>query len=151
MPKYFKFEAVGCLVFNKTTNKLFSDPDSQVPVNEDELPDHLSDDDDDARLSHNTRAAVVMPTPEKLIKPDKSKEMALKAAEANRKKKESENENRGPLTEANIANELHKHATDNFIEFPVSIGLSGHVFNTGNIVVANEAEKEPAFLDTIDN
>lgn len=58
MPKYFGFEAVGALVFNKETGNLFSDPDSQTHVEEDELPDHLSDDDDDARLTNNTRTAT---------------------------------------------------------------------------------------------
>ena len=72
MPKYFGFEAVGALVFNKESGNLFSDPDSQTNVGEDEIPDHLSDDDDDARLTHNTREAMIMPTPEKLIKPDTS-------------------------------------------------------------------------------
>ena len=72
MPKYFGFEAVGALVFNKESGNLFSDPDSQTNVEEDEIPDHLSDDDDDARLTHNTREAMIMPTPGKLIKPDTS-------------------------------------------------------------------------------
>ena len=94
---------------------------------------------------------MVMPTPEKLIKPDQSKVMAQKAAERNAKKKTNEAESNEPQTEANKLNKLHKQQRDTFIEFPVTIGMSGQVFSTGNIVIVNEAEKEPAFVDTIDN
>lgn len=71
MPRYFGFEAVGALVFNKETGQLFSDPISQLSDEKEDLPDHLSDDDDDdAKLTHNTKAAVDMATPAKLKKPD---------------------------------------------------------------------------------
>lgn len=50
---------------------MFSDPISQLADEKDELPDHLSDDDDDdTKLTHNTKAAVDMATPAKLKKPD---------------------------------------------------------------------------------
>ena len=50
--------------------QLFSDPVSQVHNDDDELPEHLSDDDDDAKLTQNTKNAVDLPTPSKLKKPD---------------------------------------------------------------------------------
>ena len=55
-----------------TAGNLFSDPDSQTHVDEDELPDHMSDDDDDARLTHNSREAMNMGTPNLLKKPDQN-------------------------------------------------------------------------------
>ena len=62
-----------------TAGNLFSDPDSQTHVDEDELPDHMSDDDDDARLTHNTREAMNMGTPTKLKKPDQNAVLVQKA------------------------------------------------------------------------
>jgi len=47
---------------------LFSDPASQLYEGEEEAPDNLSDDDDEARLTHNSKAAVDMATPSLLKK-----------------------------------------------------------------------------------
>ena len=49
---------------------MFSDPASQLFENEEEAPENLSDDDDDARLTHNSKAAVDMATPALLKKPE---------------------------------------------------------------------------------
>ena len=38
-----------------------------------------------------------------------------------------------------------------FITFPCNIGLSGSVFTSGDIIMCNDAEKEPSFVDEIDN
>ena len=38
-----------------------------------------------------------------------------------------------------------------FINFPCNSGLSGQVFTSGELKVCNEAEKETAFVDEIDN
>ena len=38
-----------------------------------------------------------------------------------------------------------------FINFPCNSGLSGQVFTTGDLKVCNDAEKETAFVDEIDN
>ena len=147
MPKYFGFEAVGALVYNKESGNLFSDPESQTNVEEDELPDHLSDDDDDARLGHNTREAMIMPTPEQLIKPDISTSIAAKQKAKSDSKKVSDE----PMTTAQRMEELHKQQAVQFINFPANIGLSGQVFTNGNIIVCNDAEKESGFVDEIDN
>ena len=47
--------------------------------------------------------------------------------------------------------ELHKQQAVQFINFPANIGLSGQVFINGNIIIVNDAEKEPGFVDEIDN
>lgn len=72
VPKYFGFEAVGALVYNPETGQLFSDPVSQQYVEEEEAPSNLSDDDDDARITDNTRTATNMPVPDLLKKPEKN-------------------------------------------------------------------------------
>ena len=41
-----------------------------MPNDEDELATHISDDDDDAKLTHNTKAANDMEVPAKLKKPE---------------------------------------------------------------------------------
>ena len=46
---------------------------------------------------------------------------------------------------------LHKMQEKKFINFPCNSGLSGQVFTTGELKVCNEAEKETAFVDEIDN
>jgi len=38
-----------------------------------------------------------------------------------------------------------------FINFPCNSGLSGQVFTTGELLVCNDAEKETAFVDEVDN
>lgn len=38
-----------------------------------------------------------------------------------------------------------------FNRFPVSSGLSGHVFQSGKVYIGNDAEKETNFVDEIDN
>lgn len=35
--------------------------------------------------------------------------------------------------------------------FPANIGLSGHVFTSGEFIICNDAEKEPGFVDQVDN
>ena len=66
MPRYFGFEAVGALVYDPKSKNLFSDPEAQSVENDEEAPENLSEDDDDAKLAHNSRAAVEMSTPTKL-------------------------------------------------------------------------------------
>ena len=41
-----------------------------MPNDDDELATHISDDDDDAKLTHNTKAAADMEVPAKLKKPE---------------------------------------------------------------------------------
>ena len=47
--------------------------------------------------------------------------------------------------------ELNAQQATEFVVFPATIGLSGKVFNTGELIYCNDAEKEPAFVELIDN
>jgi len=60
------------LIDSYVAGQLFSDPVSQQYVEEEEAPTNLSDDDDDARITDNTRTATNMPVPDLLKKPEKS-------------------------------------------------------------------------------
>ena len=42
---------------------------------------------------------------------------------------------------------MHKQQTETFVVFPANIGLSGHVFTSGEFIICNDAEKEPGFVD----
>lgn len=44
MPRYFGFEAVGVLVYNAAREQLFSDPESQIPEDDDKSVDNQSED-----------------------------------------------------------------------------------------------------------
>lgn len=60
-----------CL-FGATAGNLFSDPESQNVENEEDLPENLSDDDDDAKLTTNQKVAIDMAPPARLKKADKN-------------------------------------------------------------------------------
>jgi len=60
------------LIDSYVAGQLFSDPVSQQYVEEEEAPSNLSDDDDDVRITDNTRTATNMPVPDFLKKPDKN-------------------------------------------------------------------------------
>lgn len=60
------------LINSYVAGQLFSDPVSQQYVEEEEAPSNLSDDDDDVRITDNTRTATNMPVPDLLKKPDKN-------------------------------------------------------------------------------
>ena len=126
--------------------QLFSDPSSQIPNDEEELPSNLSDDDDDAKLANNTKAANDMEVPAKLKKPEQ------KQSVIQRKKGSKQNPvDEPPQTTAQRMEALHNQQATEFVVFPPTIGLSGKVFNTGELIVCNDAEKEPAFVELIDN
>ena len=56
-----------------------------------------------------------------------------------------------PMTTAQRMEELNAQQATEFVVFPATIGLSGKVFNTGELIFCNDAEKEPAFVELIDN
>ena len=74
-----------------------------MPTEEEDLPSHLSDDDDDAKLTHNTKAASDMPIPEKLKKP----EPQPKAVQMMRKGSKPALESDEPMTTAQRMEELN--------------------------------------------
>lgn len=52
--------------------------------------------------------------------------------------------------DAEVAREKELHHKK-FLDFPCNSGLTGHVFQTGQIFVSNNAAKETKFQDEIDN
>ena len=144
---------IDCLAnvaFAVIAGQLFSDPASQLYEGEEEAPDNLSDDDDDAKLTHNSKAAIDMATPTLLKKPD---EFAAATPMKNNKKKGNQiiEPIDEPQTNAQRLEQLHQQQAEDFVVFPPNIGLSGQVFMSGNFYVCNDAEKESGFVDQIDN
>ena len=86
--------------------QMFSDPASQLFENEEEAPENLSDDDDDARLTHNSKAAVDMATPALLKKPEvPAASTSMKGAQKKKQTIESIDE---PQTNAQRMELLHQ-------------------------------------------
>ena len=68
-----------------------------------------------------------------------------------KKKAQADVQNEEPQTTQQRMEELHRQQAVQFINFPANIGLSGQVFTSGGIILCNDAEKEPGFVDEIDN
>ena len=134
---------------------LFTDQDAHASDEKAEPDRDASDDEDDARLTSNVKTANEMPAPKK--KRDQEEEAKGKAAArspARRKKGEKAREEEAstePLNAAERLEHLHLMQEKKFINFPCNSGLSGQVFTTGDLKVCNDAEKETAFVDEIDN
>lgn len=132
---------------------MFTDQDAHNSEDKPE-PDHdASDDEDDARLTSNVKTANEMPLPKK--KHDDEEEAKAKAQRSPRRKKgekaREEEASTEPLNTAERLEHLHLMQEKKFINFPCNSGLSGQVFTTGELLVCNDAEKETAFVDEVDN
>ena len=132
---------------------LFTDQDAHNSDDKAEPDRDASDEDDDARLTSNVKTANEMPAPKK--KRDPEEEAKAKAARSPRRKKgekgKEEEADTEPLNAAERLEHLHLMQEKKFINFPCNSGLSGQVFTTGELKVCNDAEKETAFVDEIDN
>ena len=146
MPSYFGFEAVGAMILNtgdpdskEKGMVLFTDQDAHNSDEKGEQDQDASDNDDDVRLTSNLKTANEMPA--RQPKNDKEEQ----------KQEETIGEGQQFFNNAERLEHLHKMQEKKFINFPCSSGLSGQVFTSGELKVCNEAEKETAFVDEIDN
>ena len=127
---------------------MFTDQDAHATDEKAEPDQDASDDDDDARLTSNVKTAHELPTPK--AKPEEEGKAKSPRSPAKRKKGEKEGDAE-PLNAAERLEHLHLMQEKKFINFPCNSGLSGQVFMTGALKVCNDAEKETAFVDEIDN
>lgn len=121
LPDFFGFEAVGVLIYNFESNWLFTDPDQAKDGGW-----HSSSEESDKEEEGKATKTPLSKTPAENPQGDSARHHDPEVREK----------------------EIHKRQ---FMQFPCNSGISGHVFQTGQLYVSNNAAKETKFQDEIDN